>query len=85
MKDNEEGFLTPLINNELCTHCKLCIRVCPVNSEPKTKPIIKQDLYAAKAKNEQIREKSSSGGLFSIIAKEVLAVGGGYLWCGITL
>ena len=29
MKENEEGFLYPFINVELCVKCGICERICP--------------------------------------------------------
>ena len=31
MKADEEGFLYPVINEENCIECKLCIQVCDFN------------------------------------------------------
>lgn len=30
MKEDEEGFLYPVINTELCIACKSCLKVCPI-------------------------------------------------------
>ena len=35
MIEDEEGFLYPQINEELCVACKQCIKVCPIKrSQP---------------------------------------------------
>lgn len=72
MKEDEKGFLYPVIDLTVCIHCGLCQRACPAISDN-----IKQDghgtMEAYVGKNEDdIRIKSSSGGLFSAFAKEVL-------------
>ena len=32
MKENNEGFLYPIIDNKVCIECKMCQRVCPVRN-----------------------------------------------------
>lgn len=74
MRENEEGFLAPAIDENLCTDCGLCAKACPalnVRYENTTEP----ECYAAAAEDE-IRMKSSSGGIFSLLAKHILDKGG---------
>lgn len=75
MQPDEEGFSYPVINNDLCVECGLCFTVCPTASE---KEILNYPLlsYAAWNKNVAIRYKSSSGGLFTVIAETILDRGG---------
>lgn len=70
MKMNEEGFLNPVVNVEKCVQCGKCEAVCPVlhtkyenNSEP--------SCYAVMA-NYEVRNKSSSGGVFGILAETTI-------------
>ena len=71
MVANSEGFLYPQINNDLCINCGLCEKKCPVLN-----PIIKDNektfAYAVINKNEEIRLQSSSGGVFTSLAENVL-------------
>ena len=63
---DDEGFQYPYINQDLCINCKKCEIVCPLKSkQEKSSPL---HIYAAKNKNESIRENSSSGGVFSLLA-----------------
>jgi len=78
MVPNEEGFLYPSIDANACTECKLCERICPVNPEhPKDlfhhEP---QEFLAAWNKDEEIRRQSSSGGVFTALAENILEQGG---------
>ena len=74
MSADNEGFLYPHVNNVICIDCGLCERVCPVinQNEPK-EPLA---VYAAKNTNEEIRLKSSSGGIFTLLAEQVIADNG---------
>lgn len=73
MPDNE-GFLQPIIDPAKCIHCGKCENVCPVlhHGEPR-KPIA---VYAARAKDDKLRAGSASGGIFTLLALDVLKRGG---------
>ena len=74
MKENLEGFLYPLVDSHSCIECHLCEKVCPVlNQNDSIRPL---KVCATKNPDEQIRMKSSSGGVFSILAESVIAAGG---------
>lgn len=73
VRDNE-GFLYPQIDTQICTKCDLCEKVCPIINQTDSKiPIA---TYAAKNKNEAIRLNSSSGGIFSLLATKTINKGG---------
>ena len=71
---DKEGFWYPQVEKSACIDCGLCEKVCPVlNSKPERKPL---HVYAAINKNEEIRAKSASGGMFTLIAQRVIDEGG---------
>ena len=74
MQQDAEGFLYPQVETSGCIDCGLCEKVCPfINSyEPRT-PI---HTFAAINNNEQIRMESSSGGIFSLLAEQIINDGG---------
>lgn len=72
MEYDEEGFLFPRIT-ENCVHCGLCESVCPALHPLKLHPT--PSAYAVWA-NDEIRLKSSSGGMFTLLANYVLDQGG---------
>lgn len=75
MAEDQEGFLYPQCNKELCVNCKLCVDVCPIiNKSVETDEI--KGCYACYSCNDTIRANSSSGGLFSLLAVEILEDGG---------
>lgn len=70
MHEDEEGFLYPNVNPSLCIDCGLCEKVCPVINQSEIHKPLK--VYAAKNPDEQIRLSSSSGGIFTMLAEQVL-------------
>lgn len=75
MKIDDEGFWKPMINSAKCTECKLCTMRCPVNNVV-NKENTHNDLYIAYNSDNGIRNKSSSGGIFYLLAKHCFAKGG---------
>lgn len=83
MYNDEEGFWYPNVNKEACIKCGKCERVCPIiNSENiikanKDKIIGEQpQTYIAYTSDEQLRQESSSGGMFGVIARKILQENG---------
>lgn len=72
MAADNEGFLYPVINTELCINCGLCEKVCPIVNGKTAANEREVRAYAAINKNEEIRLNSSSGGIFTLIAENVL-------------
>lgn len=69
MTENEEGFLYPRIDHDLCINCGLCLKSCP--SEPADDKKV-QAIRAGYSRDPAIRKESSSGGIFSHLAEAVL-------------
>lgn len=70
MESNNEGFWYPKVDYDKCIKCKKCINVCPIINKavPDNEPLA----YACYNKNENIRLDSSSGGVFTLVANEIL-------------
>ena len=74
MIEDEEGFLYPKVNKKKCIKCGLCSKICPnINKIYREK---KPTCYIAYNKNENIRNHSTSGGIFSAISKKIVEYGG---------
>ncbi len=74
MKLDDEGFYAPVIDRDKCTECGLCKKLCPsINTVYKNND--KPTCYAAYA-NDEIRAKSSSGGIFTVLANYIFSHGG---------
>ena len=72
MIQNEEGFLEPSIDKDKCIECNLCTTTCPVNNDLTIDDKNKLISIVAINKDDNIREKSSSGGVFTEIANYIL-------------
>lgn len=73
MQTDDNGFLIPVRDNNLCTKCGLCEKVCPIE-HPDYSYSLNPNAFAAYDPKE--RRYSSSGGIFYTIAKYVIAQGG---------
>ena len=74
MSEDEQGFLYPAVNLDLCIECGLCEKVCPVTNQ--AEPRKPEHIYAAQNLDENVKIKSSSGGVFFALAKRVIEEGG---------
>lgn len=71
---DDSGFFYPVVNYEMCSRCGICIKNCPafdVYAGDKKEPKV----YFAWAKDDEIRMKSTSGGIYSILAAEYVCNG----------
>ncbi|MDD5638816.1 MAG: Coenzyme F420 hydrogenase/dehydrogenase, beta subunit C-terminal domain [Candidatus Pacebacteria bacterium] len=70
MKIDKEGFWYPEVDNNKCMKCGNCIDVCPViNKTTGQKDLL---AYACVNKDEPTRMNSSSGGIFTLLAEQIL-------------
>lgn len=74
MEENKEGFLYPVIDESKCVDCGLCKKTCMVSK--KSESTFSKKAYAMMNLDEEERKKSSSGGVFSLLAKNILANNG---------
>lgn len=74
MQPDSEGFLYPAVDKENCINCGLCELVCPIINQSEIRNPI--EVYAAKNQDDEIRIQSSSGGIFSLLARKIISEGG---------
>ena len=75
MKEDEEGFLYPQVNQEICVNCGACERVCPIINSKKEE-LFEQEAYIVQNKGAVVLRESTAGGAFTAIAKYVLCKNG---------
>ena len=66
MKEDENGFVYPIVQSELCLQCNLCERVCPMCIDDLAEHQ-SRDAWAGMHKSADVCFNSSSGGAFSAI------------------
>lgn len=74
MEEDSRGFVYPVIQSIECIECGKCQMICPINTIPKVSSNSK--CYGALNKSEEQRLNSSSGGIFMLLASEILSIGG---------
>ena len=77
MKERDGGFVFPVVEEGKCIHCGLCLKRCPLNNlvheyVPHEFPIA----YGGYAKDVMALSDSTSGGVFTILARYIFARGG---------
>lgn len=76
MKEDKEGFLQPRIDSKGCINCHRCENSCPILHVEKQDPKIETIVNVAVNKDNDIRARSSSGGVFHALAKWIISQGG---------
>lgn len=74
MAADADGFRYPVIDEDSCVGCGLCEKVCPVLAD--NRPNHEPKAYAACSRDTGMRLESSSGGVFTELARHILAQGG---------
>lgn len=81
MNYDENGFLYPNVDGKLCIECGTCIERCPeINYDNTQKLFYAEGECRAAMANDELRMKSSSGGVFSLLAEQVYKENG--IVCG---
>lgn len=74
MEPDACGFLRPQIDTSVCVGCGACDAVCPVLNIPDREGF--ESALWAKVKDSGLLNRSSSGGVFGILALDTLSRGG---------
>lgn len=71
MAEGAYGFLCPKIDESVCVECGRCEQVCPVLAKSVPDGVVAARWVAAE--EMELRNRSSSGGVFGLLAREVLS------------
>ena len=85
MITDDEGFKYPIVNEDACIECGICLKKCPWQKGDISKTVNKRletPLVFAIKNNSQVRLHSTSGGAFTAISDYVLSNNG--FVCGAT-
>lgn len=77
MEKDDEGFLYPNVDSNICIHCEKCIQVCGFHELSEAeRPLRSLLAYGVKHNDFQERRTSRSGGAFVAFSDLVLKTGG---------
>lgn len=76
MVEDKEGFLYPQVDPQVCNSCGLCIQICPAQNVSDGQPTDLPSLYAGWTNDKNLLQQSTSGGVFSELARLVIGKGG---------
>lgn len=74
MQSDEFGFIRPVWNEAACVSCGRCDSVCPALLQRDKSS--SGEAYWAQVQDESLLNQSSSGGVFGVLARNVLSKGG---------
>jgi Coenzyme F420-reducing hydrogenase, beta subunit len=74
MEEDGSGFFYPKVNIDKCIDCNICQNICPVINSDRVKKVKQEEInvYACWSLDKDTRFKSTSGGLFSELARIVI-------------
>lgn len=72
---DQEGFLYPRVDGNVCVDCGLCVKVCPITNQCEDRtPYIKS--YGGYSTNERIINSCASGGVATALSIATIEKGG---------
>lgn len=85
MEADPEGFLYPVTDKDKCVNCGACEKVCPIlrNEEDNSTEAVTPYTIGGWHEDQSVRQDSSSGGFFSLLAGAILDTGGVVYGCAL--
>ena len=80
IRGDEWGYYRSAINYDVCVECGRCVDVCPALELPKTENNATPKCYEFVSSDPELLKHSSSGGIFTTLAKQIISEGG--IVCG---
>lgn len=81
LEENRDGFFSPkIVHNDKCIECGLCLKICAFNDDSRvdSHPVSSSAVWS---EDEEVRAKSSSGGISFEIGRKLIDEG--YLAVGV--
>ncbi len=72
MTRDEDGFIYPEIDRNQCVLCGKCLKVCAFSNGLKEEKEYHTEVFASATKNQEIKSRSTSGGIFAQLASAFL-------------
>lgn len=76
---DKEGFYRPMVNDDLCIDCGLCVKVCYKYDDQiklsTLEDLKRKPLYSAWAKDGDLLKETTSGGIGDLLAKQLINEG----------
>ncbi len=76
LKTDKEGFWYPSVDTNICVNCGRCEKVCPCLNESVSAKIGNTEVLGVKNNSDEVRFNSSSGGVFTALAKQIFNMNG---------
>lgn len=81
LKQDKWGYYRSSLESEKCINCGICSNICPALSLPEKNYETITECFEFVASNKELLFSSSSGGVFSLLAKGVIKKGGVVAGC----
>lgn len=75
-QQDPQGFFYPLVEKNACIKCGLCDKVCPIKNVKERSLSLETPVYASYNKDAEQRRTSSSGGIFQLLASNIIQKNG---------
>ena len=81
MKEDQEGFLYPSVEEDKCVECGLCEKLCPMRHDASNDDGESQNCYLCNTKQSQYYKNSATIGVCTMLAEETIQQGGVVFGC----
>ena len=71
LKPDQWGYYRSSVDYRLCINCGKCAKVCPAIKLPENQNTKTPDCYAFVTSDDKVLQRSSSGGIFTTLAREI--------------
>ncbi|MBQ9069225.1 MAG: Coenzyme F420 hydrogenase/dehydrogenase, beta subunit C-terminal domain, partial [Eggerthellaceae bacterium] len=76
LEPDATGFFRSVVDYDRCVECSACTKLCPANQLPPTNNTTSPTCHEFVSSDKKVLRSSSSGGIFTTMAREVFRQGG---------